>query len=435
MNIDLNNSKQTELLHNVTQTTQNIFLTGRAGTGKSTLLRYILKNVQKNIVALSPTGLAALNIGGSTIHSFFQFPLSFLTPQDSRLDLIRYNQNKRSIIKKINLIVIDEVSMCRADIMDAIDYCLRRVCKSNLPFAGKQLLLVGDLFQLEPVVTSKEKQLLQQFYKSAYFFSAQVFQNYSLKKITLEKVYRQKDLDFIDLLDRIRVKQISHNDLDLLNSRYQAPLKESQNKILVTTLKQTSDIINTKKLLSLPHPIHFFKGVTNGVFPNSILPVPITLQLKIDSQVMFIKNDKLKRWVNGTIGVVKNIIGKDIFILCHDSQEEVKVSWETWENEQYMVNDEEQIESKVIGTYKQYPLQLAWAITIHKSQGLSFDQVEIDLGVGSFSAGQTYVALSRCRSFGGLSLKTKIQFKDLIVQNEVLEYIGELYLEELDSSL
>ena len=435
MQFDPNNHEQAQIIHQLTHSNKSIFLHGKAGTGKSTLLRYIQSHIKKNMVTLSPTGLTALNVHGVTIHSFFKLPLSVFPPEDPRLDCISYNAKKRKLIQKIELIIIDEISMCRADIIDAIDHCLRITCNNNQPFAGKQLLLVGDLYQLEPVCPPKEKYILTEFYKSNYFFSSYAIQKMTLHRFSLKKVYRQQDELFIDLLDRIRTNQATKKDLSLLNDQTdnEIALTKNQAKITLTSLKQIAESINLKKLQEIPHPLHSFTGIFEGSFPESNPPAPLLLQLKENSQVMFLKNDKSKRWVNGSLGRITKIQSDAIFVLLESKTKETKVTPEIWERIEYQIDSNHQITTQTIGTYQQYPLQLSWAITIHKSQGLTFDQVEIDLGKGSFSAGQTYVALSRCRSLAGLKLRQKITPKDFIVDYAVLEYLGESFLQPFQS--
>ena len=418
----------------IQNTHQTLFLTGKAGTGKSTFLRYIAQTTKKKYIVLAPTGIAAINAGGSTLHSFFKLPFHPLLPNDTRYtqrklkDTLKYNGEKRKILREVELIIIDEISMVRADIIDFIDKVLR-VYSRNIyqPFGGKQLLLVGDMYQLEPVLKEDERQLLKPYYPSTFFFDALVFKEMKLVSIELQKVYRQTDPTFINILDSIRTTSVSIDQLSTLNQQVGKVIANDKNKLAITLSgkRDTVDHINEQELSRLPgNPITLY-GHIEGDFPESNLPTPIELYLKVGAQVLFIKNDKEKRWVNGTLGTIVSFSKEEptIIVVRTEKGEEVNVEQEIWSNVIYSYNEKEQkIEEQEIGVYQQYPLKLAWAITIHKSQGLTFNNVNIDLTGGVFAGGQTYVALSRCTSLEGISLKYPIRKEDVFIRSEIVQF-------------
>ena len=432
--LDTNNKEFQDALQLITHTRQSVFLTGTAGTGKSTFLKYICNHTKKKYVVLAPTGIAAINAGGVTLHSFFKLPFRPMLPDDPDLSLshgrifefFKYPKEKRKIIAEVDLIIIDEISMVRADIIDCVDRILR-VYSGNmrLPFGGKQLLFVGDVFQLEPVVPSDQKEILSLFYASPFFFSARVFKDINLVPIELQKVYRQTDSVFINILDRIRNNAARKQELDTLNGRY-FPSFEPQNEdmyITLATRRDQVDFINEKKLAELPGEEYVSVGKIEGDFPESSLPTQLNLSIKEQAQVIFIDNDYERRWVNGTIGMVSGIDENgNVYVLLESGVEHL-VEPTSWRNYKYKYNEKEKrIEEEIVGTFEQLPIRLAWAITVHKSQGLTFSRVVVDLTGGVFAGGQTYVALSRCTSLEGLVLKSKISSRDIFIRKEIVEF-------------
>lgn len=430
--IDTNNPEFQNALRLIQYTRQSVFLTGKAGTGKSTFLKHVCKVTKKKYVVLAPTGIAAINAGGSTLHSFFKLPFHPLLPDDPNFqgkklhDTLKYSSDHRKLIQNIELVIIDEISMVRADIIDFIDKVLR-IYSRNMrePFGGKQVLLVGDIFQLEPVVKADEREIISRFYPNPYFFSARVFQEMELVAIELTKVYRQTDKVFVGVLDRIRTNTAGSADLQLLNTRCNTPIHKGENDMYITlaTRRDTVDHINEQKLAELPGKAVKLQGEIHGEFPENSLPTLMELIVKPGAQVIFIKNDQEKRWVNGTIGTISGLSDDGIMYVVTEDGKEFDVHKESWSNVRYRYNEtEKKIEEEELGTFIQYPIRLAWAITVHKSQGLTFSRAIIDFSGGVFAGGQTYVALSRCTSLEGIQLKREITRADIFVRPEIVSF-------------
>ena len=434
MQIDTQNKEFQDALNLIQYTRQSVFLTGKAGTGKSTFLKYLCQVTKKKHIVLAPTGIAAINAGGSTLHSFFKLPFHPLLPDDPRFnvrgnrlhDFLRYTSSHRKLIQEVELVIIDEISMVRADIIDFIDKVLR-VYSHNMrePFGGKQLLFVGDMFQLEPVVKSDEREILTRFYPTYYFFAARVFTQMQLVSIELSKVYRQTDPAFVSVLNHIRTNTANATHLQLLNTRYQTQVSTADSDLYITlaTRRDTVDFINEKRLAELPGESILLKGEIKGEFSTNSLPTQMELELKPGAQIIFIKNDQNKRWVNGTIGTISGMGEEGELYIVTEEGKEVYVERETWRNIRYSCNEEEKrIEEEELGLFIQYPIRLAWAITVHKSQGLTFSRVVIDFTGGVFAGGQAYVALSRCTSLDGIQLKREVTRADVFVRPEIVQF-------------
>ena len=411
----------------VEKTGKSVFLTGKAGTGKTTFLKKVVEESRKRVVVVAPTGIAAINAGGVTIHSFFQLPLHPFIPGAKIESKFAFSKEKRSILKTIDLLVIDEISMVRSDLLDAVDSVLRRFRNKGKPFGGVQLLMIGDLQQLAPVVTDEDLQLLSPYYPTPYFFDSRALGMTDYVTIELKEVYRQQDETFISILNSIRCGRPGADVIKALNSRYIPGFNpaEDDGYIRLTTHNQIANGYNEKKLSEIDGSCHFFDAVIDGNFPEYSYPTEARLELKAGAQVMFIKNDPSseKRYFNGKIGVVTDFYEEYILVQCPGEDEAIAVEPLEWENCRYVINEQTQeMESEVQGVFRQYPLRLAWAITIHKSQGLTFDKAVIDASA-SFASGQVYVALSRCRTLEGLVLAAPLRRDAVITDLRVEDYI------------
>jgi hypothetical protein len=416
----------------VQHTGNHVFLTGKAGTGKTTFLHKLKASAAKRMIVTAPTGVAAINAGGVTLHSFFQLPFGPFIPgseahQSSRRRMFRFSNEKKRIIKSLDLLVIDEISMVRADLLDAVDAVLRRQRRNDEPFGGVQLLMIGDLHQLPPVAKQNEWQLLQQHYASVYFFSSRALGRTDIITIELTHIYRQTDARFIRLLNRVRDNRLDAAAIEQLNQRYFenfTPEKE-QGYITLTTHNRNADTINQSRLAALAGKAYGFDAEISGDFPEQMYPAPARLVIKEGAQVMFLRNDASaeKRYYNGKIGKIKTISNGQIRITCPQDPDEIVVEPLEWENITYTVNKENgEIQEDIVGKFKQFPLKPAWAITIHKSQGLTFDKAIID-SRNAFAHGQVYVALSRCKTFEGMVLSSPVPSRGMQIDAAILHFI------------
>lgn len=402
-------------------TNNNVFLTGKAGTGKSTLLQHFRETTQKRIVILAPTGVAAVNVGGQTIHSFFKFGIG-ITPST-----VRNLHEEDSIYKNIDSIVVDEISMVRADLLDCIDKFMRLNGKDkNKPFGGVQMIFVGDLYQLPPVVTWEEEEFFNTHYKSPFFFDSKVFPKTNFYMIELKKIYRQSEEGFIDILNAVRLGKIEDFQLEAVNKRHSTELNDShKNHIFLVSTNDMATNINNRKLATVKNELFTFEALITGKF-NRNFPTNEELSLKKGAQVLLLNNDREGRWVNGDLAIVKEIddFNNCITVTLQENGKEHVVTPHQWEMIKYSYNSHsEQIDSEVIGTFTQFPLRLAWALTIHKGQGKTYRQVIVDFGQGTFAHGQAYVALSRCRSLEGLVLRTPLQRSHVLVDERVVAFM------------
>lgn len=417
-------------------TDKNVFITGRAGTGKSTLLEYFRNKTKKRIVVLAPTGVSALNVKGQTIHSFFKFK------PDITLSLVKKIKTKKeeNIYQNIDTIVIDEISMVRADLLDCADRFLRlNGPESKKPFGGIQMIFIGDLYQLSPVVTGSEKEAFSSLYKTPYFYSAKVFESYDMEFIELEKVYRQHDPSFIELLNSIRNKSITEEQLELLNERCIPDFEPSPHDFYVylVTTNDHAEKVNNRQLQKLRGRAFTFHGSIEGEFGREYLPTSIELKLKVGAQIMMVNNDSMGRWVNGSIGRVIDIIqieGEKVIVVELTDGSVVEILPHTWEIFRFYAENGE-LKSEVIGKFTQYPLILAWAVTIHKSQGKTFDKVVIDIGRGTFAHGQVYVALSRCTTLEGIVLKKTISKKHIWMDWKIVDFLTKYQYKKAEDNL
>lgn len=425
----------------INQTQRSVFLTGKAGTGKTTLLREIIETTHKNTVVVAPTGIAALNAGGVTIHSMFQLPFGGFLPDNSAPDFsentkfetktslrrhFKMSGLKKSVIRNLELLIIDEVSMLRADLLDAIDFMMQTVRKKNSPFGGVQVLFIGDLLQLPPVIRDDEWQTLKKYYKGKFFFHSQVVQQNPPLYIELDKIFRQSDDAFISVLNNLRNNQISKEDIATLNQYVQPnfDLKTNKGCITLTTHNSKADTMNTEALESLEGKEWLYSPELTGDFPDKIFPVEEVLKLKVGAQIMFVKNDLSfdKKYFNGKMGVIKSLSAKEILVFFPEENKTIEVEKYEWQNIRYKVNaTTKDIEDEVLGTFVHYPIKLAWAITVHKSQGLTFDKAALDVSQ-VFLPGQAYVALSRLRSLKGLVLLSPLQMNGISNDQDVMDY-------------
>lgn len=400
---------------------KSLFVTGRAGTGKSTLLNLFRNTTRKKAVVLAPTGIAALNVDGQTIHSFFGFPSRVLTVKD-----IKKRRNRR-VYKKMEILIIDEISMVRADLLDNIDRFLRLNRDNPQPFGGVQVVFFGDMFQLPPVVAHDvERAMFELYYESPFFFSAKVMNEVSFEMVELRKIYRQEGRHFLRLLETVRMNTADYDDLEDLNERYQPNFEPDDFWITLSATNRIVDRINAQELSKIETQEYIYPADVSGDFNPKMYPTDMLLKFRIGAQVMFVKNDPEGVFVNGTIGRIVDLDEDEIKVVTKKDGRDVfiNVPIMEWEILKYKVSEKkpDEIETEVIGTFKQYPLRLAWAVTIHKSQGKTFDRVIIDLGRGAFAHGQTYVALSRCRTLEGVVLRQPITHRDLLTDERVIDF-------------
>jgi ATP-dependent DNA helicase PIF1 len=417
-------SKAFEILNN---SSDNLFITGKAGTGKSTFLEYFRQNTKKRVAVVAPTGVAALNVRGQTIHSFFKFRPQFFDKTSIKV------KKDRKVYAKLDMIIIDEISMVRADLFAAIEHFLRlNGPKQGQPFGGVQICVIGDLFQLPPIISYNEREVYYSHYHTPFFFGCEAFDMANFHLLEFEKIHRQSEKDFIEVLNKIRIGDVSQETLTFINKRHSYIPQESGNKsqVILTTTNQIAEQINQEKLTAIKSEEFKFtaKMSKNFAVNENRLPAPKELRLKIGAQVMFTKNDQKRRWVNGTIGTVTYLSKDDITVTV--SKEERSYNYnvpkEQWETIKYNFDAiENKIKEEIVGEFIQYPLMPAWAVTIHKSQGKTLDHVVIDLGAGAFASGQLYVALSRCRTFDNIILKKPVQANDIKCNNNVIEFTRE----------
>jgi len=408
-------------------TNRSVFLTGRAGTGKTTFLQNFVQKTGKKFAIIAPTGIAAINAGGTTIHSMFGLPLTTFVPTVEFIDRneainipnllphFKYRRDRLKLLRTLEILIIDEVSMLRCDVLDMMDLALRTARKSPVRFGGLQVLFIGDLYQLPPVVRPESERILQSYYNSPFFFEAKALEGLSLLTISLTTVYRQTDPVFLTMLNAIRDSDIENINFNLLHSRYQPDFDPKEFYVHLVSHNYMADTINKQRLKELKGKSHIYKAKVSGEFKPNLFPNDEELELKEGAQIMFIRNDKdeNKRFYNGKLATITGLSDDDVKVLPQDETRELKIARETWENKKYFIDQENNVAEDVIGSYEQFPFKLAWAVTIHKSQGLTFDKVIIDAGK-SFTSGQVYVALSRCRTLEGIVLKTKIPAQAII---------------------
>ena len=431
-----------DLFNLVEHTNRNIFLTGKAGTGKTTFLNDFVRKTHKKHIVVAPTGIAAINAGGVTIHSMFGLPLRTFLPTTERInsdfanniaDLMhhfKYRKDKIKLLREIEIIIIDEVSMLRADVLDMMDFSLRKVRRNQQKFGGVQMLFIGDLYQLPPVV--RDEHLLKQYYPSPFFFESYALKELPVITLELTTVYRQKDEKFLDILNEIRDGEIGDIDFDTLNERYIPDFEpDEESYVYLTSHNRMADEINQKKLKELSGKSYFFNAEINGNFNENQYPNDEILELKVGAQIMFIRNDASsdKRYFNGKLAEIVDIEEKEISVIIDGEDDIYKLKKESWDQKRYSLGEDKSIQEEVLGSFKQYPVRLAWAVTIHKSQGLTFDRLIIDAGK-SFASGQVYVALSRCRTLEGIVLKSKITPEVIFADKRVSKFQDETHANE-----
>ena len=424
----------------ILNTDTTLFVTGRAGTGKTTLLRYVAESSQKNTVVVAPTGIAAINAGGVTIHSFFKLPFAPFIPSVIEAKKLIAGQKMRaefrSVIRSVDMIIIDEVSMLRADILDAIDVVLRHYRNSKLPFGGVQMVFFGDMYQLPPVCVNDEWFILKDYYTTPYFFSAKVFEKQEFVCLELDKIFRQRDEDFVEILNQVRNNNISKENFNRLNDRYNPDfdLENNPDFVVLTTHNAVSDDINESRLIDIDSKTFIFDAAIKGDFPEYLYPVEQQIVLKKGARVMFTANDHInpeRLYYNGKMGTVVELEDNNVYVTCDGEDDPIQVNYETWENNTFSYNRKENsVDVKTIGTFTQLPLRLAWAITIHKSQGLTFQKVAID-AANSFTSGQVYVALSRCTSLDGIVLLSPINSNSIMVDSRIQRFSKNNFNEDL----
>ena len=424
----------------ILNTDTTLFVTGRAGTGKTTLLRYVAESSQKNTVVVAPTGIAAINAGGVTIHSFFKLPFAPFIPSVIEAKKLIAGQKMRaefrSVIRSVDMIIIDEVSMLRADILDAIDVVLRHYRNSKFPFGGVQMVFFGDMYQLPPVCVNDEWFILKDYYTTPYFFSAKVFEKQEIVCLELDKIFRQRDADFVEILNQVRNNNISKENFNRLNDRYNPDfdLENNPDFVVLTTHNAVSDDINESRLIDIDSKTFIFDAVIKGDFPEYLYPVEQQIVLKKGARVMFTANDHInpeRLYYNGKMGTVVELEDNNVYVTCDGEDDPIQVNYETWENNTFSYNRKENsVDVKTIGTFTQLPLRLAWAITIHKSQGLTFQKVAID-AANSFTSGQVYVALSRCTSLDGIVLLSPINSNSIMVDSRIQRFSKNNFNEDL----
>ena len=424
----------------ILNTDTTLFVTGRAGTGKTTLLRYVAESSQKNTVVVAPTGIAAINAGGVTIHSFFKLPFAPFIPSVIEAKKLIAGQKMRaefrSVIRSVDMIIIDEVSMLRADILDAIDVVLRHYRNSKFPFGGVQMVFFGDMYQLPPVCVNDEWFILKDYYTTPYFFSAKVFEKQEIVCLELDKIFRQRDADFVEILNQVRNNNISKENFNRLNDRYNPDfdLENNPDFVVLTTHNAVSDDINESRLIDIDSKTFIFDAAIKGDFPEYLYPVEQQIVLKKGARVMFTANDHInpeRLYYNGKMGTVVELEDNNVYVTCDGEDDPIQVNYETWENNTFSYNRKENsVDVKTIGTFTQLPLRLAWAITIHKSQGLTFQKVAID-AANSFTSGQVYVALSRCTSLDGIVLLSPINSNSIMVDSRIQRFSKNNFNEDL----